>query len=106
MSTNYALIKNNKVENIIVGGEGEESLQILKMFYSEMDEIIEVTESNGPAWIGGDYIDKEFKNIKPFSSWIWDSVSKQWNAPKPSPIDKDKIFYWDESANDWSEFTE
>lgn len=106
MSTNYALIKNNKVENIIVGGEGEESLQVLKMFYSEMDDVVEVSEVNGPAWIGGDYKDGEFKNIKPFPSWIWDSILKQWNPPKPAPTDKDKIFYWDESANDWSEFTE
>lgn len=39
---------------------------------------------------------------KPFSSWILNDVTLEWNAPIPYPNDG-KTYVWDESAIQWVE---
>lgn len=37
---------------------------------------------------------------KPFSSWLLNEESCQWEAPTPKP-DEGKDYMWDEEAQDW-----
>ena len=41
-----------------------------------------------------------FIEPQPFPSWVFDTESQTWQAPKPIP-DGDNIYYWDESVLDW-----
>ena len=42
---------------------------------------------------------------QPFSSWIWDSENKVWEAPVPYPDDGNN-YRWDEDTQSWVEITE
>jgi len=35
-----------------------------------------------------------------YSSWVWDTESKSWQAPVPMP-DDGKQYSWDETSNSW-----
>lgn len=44
----------------------------------------------------------EFYARKPYSSWIWDSLSMTWNSPVPYPQGANPYeYYWDESTLAW-----
>ena len=43
-----------------------------------------------------------FHSPPPFSSWILDSETYQWDAPVAMP-DDDKFYVWDEESTSWSE---
>jgi hypothetical protein len=42
--------------------------------------------------------------FQPFSSWVFNSTSNKWEAPKPFPSNG-KVYYWDESTTSWAELT-
>lgn len=42
---------------------------------------------------------------KPFKSWTLEEETCNWVAPKPYPTDE-KIYVWDETAQDWKEINE
>lgn len=39
---------------------------------------------------------------KPYESWVLNTESAQWEAPKPYPQDG-KVYHWEESELDWKE---
>ena len=41
---------------------------------------------------------------KPYSSWLLNTETCQWQAPIPYPTDG-KIYYWNEETQQWVEFT-
>ena len=43
-----------------------------------------------------------FIRPKPYSSWVFDEETCQWNAPTPMPKD-DKLYRWDEETISWKE---
>jgi len=43
-----------------------------------------------------------FIESKPFSSWILNEDTCQWNAPTPMP-DDGKVYEWDEDTTSWLE---
>lgn len=53
---------------------------------------------------GASYIDnlKAFVDPKPFPSWIFNSVTADWEPPKPKKNDGKK-YTWDEATKDWKE---
>ena len=51
-----------------------------------------------------DSIRDAFIAPKPFSSWILNEDTCTWESPIPMPTD-DKIYTWNESAQDWEEVT-
>ena len=78
-----------------------------------------LVENLGGRWIQTSYnarIRKNFAGIgytydeqrdafippKPFDSWLLDEETCNWVAPKPYPTDE-KIYIWDEEAQDWIE---
>jgi len=38
---------------------------------------------------------------KPFSSWILDEDTCNWESPTPYPGDEDNQYMWDEEVQDW-----
>jgi hypothetical protein len=43
-----------------------------------------------------------FIPIKAYSSWIYNAVNNDWEAPVAHP-DDDKMYNWDESTTNWKE---
>lgn len=43
---------------------------------------------------------------QPFSSWVLNMETAEWNAPTPAPIEEGKLFLWDEPTLSWKESTE
>jgi hypothetical protein len=98
----YAVINNeNLVENIIVA-DNDDAVVPLKMLIPEANDIIYVTEENGPAYIGGDYINGKFRIPKPYQSWTWNENDSTWQAPVTYPQDE-KVYVWDENSISWIE---
>ena len=56
------------------------------------------------AWIGYTYdADRDaFIAPKPYTSWLLDDFTCQWNAPTPMPTDG-KMYSWDEATTSWVE---
>jgi hypothetical protein len=96
----FALIKNNEVVNLI---ESEPDFtDALRFMFQDADDLVEVTEDKGLAYIGGEYLDGKFKPVKPYASWIFNEPAWAWEAPKPKP---EGLYVWDEAVVDWVEFT-
>ena len=94
---NYAFIKDNNVTNIVVFDEPTKEL--LDFFANEhqVDLIIEADER---TFIGGTFDGKNFWKVSPFSSWIKNENTLEWEAPISMPID-DFIYQWDEADTKW-----
>jgi hypothetical protein len=93
----FAIIEGGIVANAIVG----EALAIVQALLPEAT-LIEVTKTNGPAYIGGPFLNGSFLPPKPFASWTLDEVNKTWIPPKPYPATDPGFFpEWDESKLDW-----
>ena len=61
---------------------------------------ISCTEDTLPG-VGYTYTPEEgFRPIKPFSSWIWNEISKEWVSPIPMPDDIN-IYEWNEYIQSW-----
>lgn len=94
---NYALIRNNIVDNVIVIAEPtEELLQQVKELHAA-DLLIEADEN---ACIGGEYDGTRFWTVQPFPSWVKNEETGMWNAPVPYPADE-KIYAWSEIEQAW-----
>jgi hypothetical protein len=99
----YAFIKNNVVVNIALFDDNVDQA-ILDFFAQESNvDLLVLTDNN--AYIGGDYIEEQFRSACLFSSWIWDKVKKEWVAPISMP-DDDKSYYWNEELLNWEEISE
>jgi len=104
---NYACIKNNVVENVVLFEESNlELIQQVKETFS-YDELIEIPTDLivevGYLYNGTDfYNEKEDTFIipQPYPSWI--KNGSIWEAPTPRPTD-DKFYKWDEDSLTWIE---
>jgi len=95
---NYAFIKNNIVTNIAVF-EDDVTEDILDLFrIHHKADLISLCDEN--SCIGGDYIDNQFRSLRPYPSWIWDKEKKNWISPTPMP-ENDNFYYWDEEILNW-----
>lgn len=91
----YALVKDNKVINLIVIAPGDEYLvQALTT-----DEVSVIPNTENSAFIDGTWNPEEqkFYPPKPYPSWVWDSGSNAWTAPVPRPT-AIGLWAWDEST--------
>lgn len=58
---------------------------------------IEISETTGPGFVGGDYVDGFFYEPQPFPSWV--RLNGTWVAPVAKP--NDGVYFWDESSQTW-----
>ena len=96
----YAIIQQGTVTNVIVAEPENEP--VLPLLVPDADEIVSVTEQNGPAHIGGDMLDGRFRAAQPYASWTWDSEAWMWAAPVPYP-EGGNGYLWDENTLAWIE---
>jgi hypothetical protein len=86
----FALLdENNVVINISIANDSWDSTGW-----------IEYTDSN-TASIGGDYVDKYFYSVQPFTSWT--RAEGTWQPPTPMPTEG--FWNWDEATLSWIEFS-
>jgi hypothetical protein len=82
---------------------------------SVFTETTELLESNKnfykypvEGWVWSD-TDLEAKlalkcyGTQPFSSWVFNIETAEWNAPTPIPSENNKVFAWDEPTLSWLE---
>jgi hypothetical protein len=90
--SNYAVIKNGIVNNIVVADA--------KWADAQTETVVEYTTAN-PAHMGGEYVDGFFYAPKPFASWVRSSGT--WVAPTimPTSIEENKAWVWNEATVSW-----
>lgn len=96
---NYAVIKDEKVANVIVADE----LQVAMFFFPE-DTVIEVTDETGQPAIGFAF-DSEASKFVPGcynSGWIFKRESWAWEPPVAYPQDG-KFYEWNNESESWDE---
>jgi hypothetical protein len=97
-----ACIKDNLVVNVAVFNENT-SNSWLEQIKSQYDKVI-ITEKAG---IGYTYDEERdaFIPPKPYSKWILNEDTCQWEAPIPYPTD-DKRYVWNDNKGEWEEVVE
>lgn len=93
----YAVINAGLVANVV---EAEDA-QIVALLLPDSDQIIEVTEATGPAYIEGAYVDGKFRRAQPYPSWVYDTDLADWVPPIDYPDDETVPYVWDEEAGAW-----
>lgn len=97
---NYALIKNNKVINVVVfDNPTEELLNTFKEFH-QVDYIV-LSKDSGIGW---DWDGIDFIPPKPHLSWVLNE-NKIWEAPIPKP-DTEESYFWNENMLRWDKATQ
>lgn len=107
----YAFLDhNNLVTEVIVGIDETELIEGLdpETWYGNFrGQVCKRTSYNGTirknyAGIGFSYDEAldAFIPPKPFTSWILDEKTAQWQAPTPYPTDGESYF-WNEEITDW-----
>ena len=101
-------VLNNEV--LLKDGKEDEATgaEFLQNLYGNKDLYIQ-TSYNGTfrknyAGVGYKYDQAKdaFIAPKPYSSWLLDADTCQWNAPTARP-DDGKLYYWDEDTTSWKE---
>lgn len=98
----YALIKGEHVVNVLAFDDPTKELLDLFIQEHNVDDIIEASIFASP---GGTYDGLMFWPPKPYSSWVKNYESNEWEPPIPYPND-DKNYIWNEDMLDWEEITE
>lgn len=107
----YAFLdENNIVTDVIVGKDETDTTENWEQFYGVIkNQICKRTSYNGNirknyAGIGYTYDENRdaFIPPKPFTSWVLNEQTCQWNSPVSKPID-DKKYQWDEPSLSWVE---
>ena len=117
----YAFLnENNIVTEVIVGkDEGEEGRDWEQWYGEFRGQTCKRTSYNTQAGAhlkGGTPFRKNYAGIgysydaqrdafippKPFSSWLLNENTAQWEAPTPMPTDG-KMYSWDEATTNWIE---
>lgn len=94
----YALVKDNIVANIVVS----DSREFINNLYAADYDIYESGGERGEAMIGSDMLDGKFRDPQPYPSWIWNTEAWEWEAPVPPPPGANPLFLlWDEGAQEW-----
>ena len=94
---NYAKVENGVVTQVIVAES-----EFFKTFVDSSPG--EWIECSGNVGIGFTYdINlKKFIQIQPYTSWVMNAESGEWEAPVTYPSDG-KIYEWNESSKGWNE---
>jgi hypothetical protein len=93
--------ENSIVINVAIFNESAHDSQLLNDIKNSIgaDDVV-CCCTFGIAYIGGDWTGQEFRSKPLYLSWVWDTVTKQWNAPIPMPIDGD-FYIWNEESLSW-----
>ncbi len=111
LDDNNVVLAVHVVNNDVITIDGAESEQAGIDFLSDLygHTKWKQTSYNGTfrknyAGIGFTYDEAKdaFIPIKPFDSWILNQETCKWEAPIQYPQD-DKIYYWDDSNQNWVE---
>lgn len=97
MSKTYALIKNNKVFDLIVFDDPSEKLLEQFKEHHKADAIVLATSK---AMIQGEWDGTDFITVSPYPSWVLNST-KDWVAPISYPTDG-AVYYWNEEITNWT----
>jgi len=97
--SNYAVIKDNKVVDVLLFDNPTE--EFLLNFSKDMGVDLIIPMLKGIGGIGDDYVGGFIKPKQPYDSWTWNSVTGIWEAPKPLPKDN-KQYWWDEENKVWT----
>jgi hypothetical protein len=99
MEKQFACIKNNIVENIIViDDENVDFIQDYKIS-NNYDSIV---ESSLNAQVGGEYDGELFWTLQPYPSWIKNHETNSWDAPVIYPYEDEEFYYrWNEDITNW-----
>ena len=101
MEKQFACIKNNIVENIIV--IDDENVEFIQE-YKELYNYDFVTESSFNSQRGGEYDGELFWTIQPYPSWVKNYETNSWEPPIPYPYNEEYIPYeWNEDILNWEE---
>jgi len=99
MNNKYAILnENNIVINTIVIDDSEYDINDFISLTPESDHAVKV-DNNGEPFIGEPFINGWFRTHSPYSGWIWDENSHEWNAPVLRPAGRDYV--WDNSTESW-----
>jgi len=93
----FAVVKSGLVSNIVEA----DSVEVVKLFIEDSDEIVSCTEERGVCYIGGMYVDGMFRKVQPYASWIYDEQIQDWIPPVPFPSDSSELVIWDEDSLSW-----
>jgi GH35 family endo-1,4-beta-xylanase len=91
-----AFIKDNIVVNTAVFDDdvNDEFLSLIK----EQHQIDALVPVGSNCAIGHEFDGVNFWGLSPYPSWV--KGEKEWQAPKPYPIDENH-YVWNESLLDW-----
>ena len=107
----YAMLKDNKVINILVFDDSSEEL--LSDFYTTIgcDNSVPIPLGNTTV-IGAEWDGENLIPPKPYDSWLLTLegfFGPEWYAPVPYPFNDEKPFArytWNESIVNWQEVVE
>lgn len=97
----FAIINNQKVSNLVEA----ESLKLLSILLEdECEQIIEVTDSTGLAFIGSEISNGKFVPLQPYNSWSFDENDWMWKPPISAPVNtENSVHIWNEKNQIWDE---
>jgi hypothetical protein len=94
---NFAVIKNEVVENVIVA----EALIIAQSLLPDY-LVVEIEPNNLVAGVGSRYADGKFIPPQPFLSWTLNASTNQWEPPVERPeIEENQMALWNEDSLSW-----
>ena len=111
--SNYAVLENNVVVNIIIAEDNWIATQSNSNIYKKYNE----TDN---CEIGGDFHNGHFYFIQPHASWTrlvgewvppipmpeegkfdWHEETQSWVVPAPPPPDDEELYEWNNSTRTW-----
>lgn len=95
---NFAVIDNELVTNVFVA----DSIEVVRIIMPNASLVVEEDENTGVAAVGGFYKNGKFTFASPYSSWIFNEATLEWEAPVTRPEAQEGEFYdWDEDTVSW-----
>lgn len=96
--TKYAVINNNKVENVVESPEAK----VVGFFYPDADAIVEINDQTGDASIDFEYRLGKFVPFSPYTSWVFNEDEWRWEPPIPRPdVPENHYGQWNEESGKW-----
>ena len=97
----YALVNdNNEVVNTVVIDDEESDSTFASIAEANGAVAWYDFETYGTTAIGGSFYQGKLIMPKPFSSWILNETSYQWEAPVSRP-DNELFYVWNEDTKSW-----
>lgn len=96
---NYALVKDNKIVNLLVFDSPTQELLLYFKNEYKVDALLPATEK---AVIDGIWDGTDFITPQPYPSWTLD-FEKNWQPPVPKPDTPMVLYTWDEGTLQWKE---